>query len=256
MPFALLVSVIVGVANIIPFFGPYIGLVPSAIIILSVSPIKALIFVVMIWVLQQIDGNILAPKIIGSNTGLSSFWVLFAILLFGGLFGFFGMIIGAPVFAIIYDICGRIIRDMLKTKGEEKSICDYETEFLSKPIKKALLTKHKAARASSYVNTDKQISIQDTTVSPDEQKSVKNAFASSNEQVSVKKSSVSSSKRASSKKTSSNRKQADQKIYATSDTEADKIPFNKAPTAPEDNHTLFTEDIDDKNQISFLDIFN
>lgn len=129
MPFALLVSFIVGVTNIIPFFGPYIGMIPSAVIILTVSPVKALIFVGMIWLLQQIDGNIIAPKIIGSNTGLSSFWVLFAILFFGGLFGFFGMIIGSPVFAVIYHIVGKLIRKYAQKRGEHAFLKNYEEEF-------------------------------------------------------------------------------------------------------------------------------
>lgn len=131
MPFAILVSVIVGVANIIPFFGPYIGMIPSAVIILTVSPIKALAFLVMVWILQQIDGNIIAPKIIGSNTGLSSFWVLFAILLFGGLFGFFGMIIGSPVFAVIYHVVGKVILKYAKIRGEHDFVKSYEDEYLS-----------------------------------------------------------------------------------------------------------------------------
>lgn len=129
-PYAVLVSVIVTFTNLIPFFGPYIGMIPSALIILSRSPAHALMFVIMLWLLQQIDGNIMAPKIIGSNTGLSSFWVLFAILLFGGLFGFFGMIIGVPIFAVIYDICGKLMRFCLKKRGEDDEIKNYENEFL------------------------------------------------------------------------------------------------------------------------------
>ncbi len=138
MPFALLVSVIVGVANIIPFFGPYIGMIPSAVIILTVSPVKALIFAAMVWVLQQIDGNIIAPKIIGSSVGLSSFWVLFAILLFGGLYGFFGMIIGSPIFAVIYHVVGKLIRKHAKIKGEQDFVKNYEKEFPSLPKRESL----------------------------------------------------------------------------------------------------------------------
>lgn len=88
--FALLISVIIGVTNIIPFFGPFIGAIPSAILIMVTSPLQALYFVIFIIILQQIDGNILGPKILGNSTGLSSFWVMFAILIFGGLFGFVG----------------------------------------------------------------------------------------------------------------------------------------------------------------------
>ena len=98
-PSALLVSVIIGVTNVIPFFGPFIGAIPATLLILIQNPIKALWFVLFVLVLQQLDGNIIGPKILGNTTGLSSFWVLFAILLFGGLWGFAGMIVGVPLFA-------------------------------------------------------------------------------------------------------------------------------------------------------------
>ncbi|MCD8125875.1 MAG: AI-2E family transporter [Lachnospiraceae bacterium] len=98
IPNTMLVSVIVGVTNIIPFFGPYIGGFPSAMIILMESPVKCVWFIILIVVLQQVDGNILGPRILGNSTGLSGFWVLFSIILFSGLFGFVGMIIGVPLF--------------------------------------------------------------------------------------------------------------------------------------------------------------
>ena len=101
MPYALLVSVIVGVTNVIPFFGPYIGAIPSAVLIMLADPRKGLYFILFILVLQQIDGNIIGPKILGDSTGLSAFWVVFSILLGGGLFGFVGMILGVPTFAVI-----------------------------------------------------------------------------------------------------------------------------------------------------------
>ncbi len=154
IPYAVLVSVIVGVTNIIPFFGPYIGMIPSAIIILTVSPIRALMFVVMMIIMQQIDGNILAPKIIGSNTGLSSFWVLFAILLFGGLFGFIGMIIGVPIFAVIYDVCGKLMRYCLHRRGETDSIKDYESEFPTNENKPSVIARIKNAREKSLSVTE------------------------------------------------------------------------------------------------------
>ena len=100
--FALLISVIIGVTNIIPFFGPFIGAIPSTILIMVISPIQAIYFVLFILALQQFDGNILGPKILGNSTGLSSFWVMFAILLFGGVFGFVGMAVGVPLFAVLY----------------------------------------------------------------------------------------------------------------------------------------------------------
>lgn len=146
IPYAVLVSVIVGVTNIIPFFGPYIGMIPSAIIILTVSPVRALIFLAMMIVMQQIDGNILAPKIIGSNTGLSSFWVLFAILLFGGLFGFVGMIVGVPIFAVIYDVFKKLMHYCLQRRGESEAITDYESEFPSVENKPSVIERIKKAR--------------------------------------------------------------------------------------------------------------
>ncbi len=116
MPYAMLVSVIVGVTNIIPFFGPFIGAIPSFIIILIEDPIKSIYFLIYILALQQFDGNILGPKILGNSTGMSSFWVLFSILLFGGLFGFVGMLIGVPLFAILRRILTDIISHLLSYK--------------------------------------------------------------------------------------------------------------------------------------------
>lgn len=104
-PYAVLVSVIVGVTNVIPFFGPYLGAVPSTILIFVVDPthpLNCVYFVIFILILQQFDGNILGPKILGNSTGLTGFWVIFSITLFGGLFGVLGMIVGVPIFAVIY----------------------------------------------------------------------------------------------------------------------------------------------------------
>lgn len=116
-PYPALVATIIGVTNIIPFFGPFIGAIPCALLILLVSPIQCVYFVIFILVLQQFDGNILGPKILGNSTGLASFWVLFSILLFGGLFGFAGMVLGVPVFAIIYSILNRLVRIGLRRRG-------------------------------------------------------------------------------------------------------------------------------------------
>ena len=91
-----LISVIVGVTNIIPFFGPFIGAIPSILILLIINPWDALGFAVFVLALQQFDGNILGPKILGDSTGLSAFWVLVAIIVGGGLFGFVGMVVGVP----------------------------------------------------------------------------------------------------------------------------------------------------------------
>lgn len=116
MPYTLLVSVIVGVTNVIPFFGPYIGAIPSALIILMVNPIQSLYFLIFILILQQIDGNIIGPTILGESTGLSAFWVVFAIMLGGGLFGIFGMIIGVPAFAVIYYIIKSFLDHILRKR--------------------------------------------------------------------------------------------------------------------------------------------
>ncbi|MCR5344684.1 MAG: AI-2E family transporter [Lachnospiraceae bacterium] len=117
IPYPVLVSVIVGVTNVIPFFGPYIGAVPSLLLVLLASPIKALYFLIILIVIQQIDGNIIGPKILGNSTGLSSFWVVFAIMLFGGVFGFWGMLFGVPVFGVIYYIIDGIAEYFLRKKN-------------------------------------------------------------------------------------------------------------------------------------------
>ncbi len=116
MPYALLVSIIVGVTNVIPFFGPFIGAIPSFFLILLVDPVKALWFLLIIFIIQQLDGNIIGPKILGDSTGLSSFWVMFAILVAGGVFGFMGMLFGVPVFAIIYYLISEWIETRLAKK--------------------------------------------------------------------------------------------------------------------------------------------
>ena len=116
LPYTMLISVVVGVTNIIPFFGPYIGAIPSAILVLTVNPMQCLYFLILILLLQQFDGNFLGPKILGNSTGLSSFWVLFSILVFGGLMGFVGMIIGVPAFAVIYDLVKKCSNYLLKQK--------------------------------------------------------------------------------------------------------------------------------------------
>lgn len=116
MPYTVLISVIVGVTNIIPFFGPFIGAIPSAILVLLVDPRKCLWFLLSILAIQQLDGNIIGPKILGNSTGLSSFWVLFSILLFGGIMGPVGMIIGVPMFAVLYRLAAEWVNKRLKRK--------------------------------------------------------------------------------------------------------------------------------------------
>ena len=115
-PYAILVSVIVGITNVIPFFGPYLGAIPSTLLILMVNPLQCLYFIIFILALQQFDGNVLGPKILGDSTGLSGFWVIFSITLFGGLFGVLGMIVGVPVFAILYAGIRAFINQLLLQK--------------------------------------------------------------------------------------------------------------------------------------------
>ena len=118
MPYSVLVAVIIGVTNVIPFFGPYIGAIPSTILIMLASPSKGMIFIVFILVLQQFDGNILGPKILGDSIGLSPFWIIFAILLGGGLFGVVGMLFGVPVFAVFYYLIKSFIDYRLTKKDK------------------------------------------------------------------------------------------------------------------------------------------
>lgn len=117
LPYPILCSTIIGVTNIIPFFGPFIGAIPTAIIICVVDPVKAGEFLILIFLLQQFDGNILGPKILGDSTGLSSFWVMFSIIFFGGLFGFTGMLLGVPSFALFYHYFKRKTEKELRMKG-------------------------------------------------------------------------------------------------------------------------------------------
>lgn len=125
MPDTILIAVIVGVTNIIPFFGPFIGAIPSFVIIVLQDPMKGIYFLIFIVILQQIDGNIIGPKILGDSTGLSSFWVVFAIMVFGGLWGFPGMLLGVPIMAVIYYIAQRSISYFLRKRGLSDQTSEY-----------------------------------------------------------------------------------------------------------------------------------
>ena len=117
MPYPLLNSTIIGITNIIPIFGPFIGAVPAFFIVLMAQPSKALWFLLLIFILQQIEGNLIAPKIVGNSIGLSGLWVILAITVGGGLFGFMGVLIGIPVFAVLYKLVGTAVNQRLeKTK--------------------------------------------------------------------------------------------------------------------------------------------
>ena len=129
MPFVALVSLIVGITNVIPYFGPIIGAVPGVILVLIGGDLmQALFFAIFVLALQQFDGNILGPAILGQSTGLSAMWVVFAILLFGGLYGFVGMIIGVPLLAVIFGVLRSIIDAILRKKGMSTDSRDYASD--------------------------------------------------------------------------------------------------------------------------------
>lgn len=129
MPYKLLISVIIGITNIIPFFGPFFGAIPSAIIILFVDPGKVLWFLLLIFIIQQLDGNIIGPKILGDSIGISAFWILFSLLVTGKFLGIVGMIIGVPLFAIIYSIIKDIIEIKLSRKGLPVETDNYKSNL-------------------------------------------------------------------------------------------------------------------------------
>lgn len=128
-PNALLVSTFIGVTNVIPFFGPFIGAVPATLLIMIENPIKGLWFIVFVLALQQLDGNVIGPKILGNRTGLSSFWVLFAIVLCGRLWGVAGMVICVPMFAVLYDIVKKLVRRGLTRKGQIQLWEQYRADY-------------------------------------------------------------------------------------------------------------------------------
>ena len=129
MPYKLLISVIIGITNIIPFFGPFFGAIPSAIIILFVDPGKVLWFLLLIFIIQQLDGNIIGPKILGDSIGISAFWILFSLLVTGKFLGIVGMIIGVPLFAIIYSIIKDVVEIKLSRKGLPVETDNYKSNL-------------------------------------------------------------------------------------------------------------------------------
>ena len=135
-PNPLLISAIVGITNVIPFFGPFIGAIPSILLILIEDPIKAIWFAVFILALQQLDGNVIGPTILGDRTGLSNFWVLFSIVLFGGIWGLVGMVICVPLFAVIYDVAKKLVYKGLRKYNRLDIWDEYQTEFPEEQPKK------------------------------------------------------------------------------------------------------------------------
>ena len=129
VPQAILISIMMGMSQLIPFFGPYIGAVPSCLIILMIDPIKVIYFLILVIVIQQLDANIFDPLIVGNSIEMSSFWVLFSVILFGGLFGFPGLLIGVPTFTILYDIVRKLTDFLLKKRGKEELAEDYRRHY-------------------------------------------------------------------------------------------------------------------------------
>lgn len=152
MPYVMLISVVIGVTNIIPFFGPFIGAVPCALLVFMVSPFKCLMFVIFIVILQQIDGNIIGPKILGGTTGISGFWVMFAILVGQGFFGVVGLILGVPVMSLVYAMVKALIESALEARGLPIESENYEVEY--KKDYTSGRKKAKKAEAASGKNTD------------------------------------------------------------------------------------------------------
>ena len=135
-PYTPLVSVFVGVTNIIPFFGPFLGAIPSTFLILLVSPMKALYFLIFVLALQQLDGNVIGPKILGDKTGLSSLWVIIAILVGGSFFGILGMFFGVPVCACLYNLVNFFLDVRLRRKGLPEDLRSYAEETDAPPAGK------------------------------------------------------------------------------------------------------------------------
>lgn len=144
------ISVIIGITNIIPFFGPFIGAIPCGLLLLLENPVHCVYFIIFIFVLQQLDGNVIGPKILGNTTGVSSFWVLFAILLFGGMWGVVGMIIGVPLFAVIYDIIRKLVYRGLRKHNRQEMITAYEEKYHCKEEKKPKQSGHHSDHKVSF----------------------------------------------------------------------------------------------------------
>lgn len=125
MPYPLLVAVIVGVTNFIPFFGPFIGAIPCGLLILIEDPIKCLIFIIFCIIIQQLDATYIKPKIFGGTFGINGFWVIFSIIFFGGLFGFWGMLLGVPMFVVLYEGLSILVNKALQKKNLPRDAAEY-----------------------------------------------------------------------------------------------------------------------------------
>lgn len=156
MPYIVLISVVIGVTNFIPFFGPFIGAIPCSLLVLMIDPIQCVYFVIFIFILQQFDGNILGPKILGDSTGLSSFWVMFAILIAGGLFGFVGMLIGVPLFAVFYSLIASLVNRSLAERNLPVKTCDYfSMDYIDSETKKPVPFKNEKPSEETGISLKK-----------------------------------------------------------------------------------------------------
>ncbi len=126
--YPLLISVIMGIANMIPFFGPFIGGIPSTVLLLLIDPMEALWFVVFLAILQQFDGNVLGPKILGESVGISGFWIMVSVIVGGGLFGIVGMVLGVPFFAAIFTLISQLVDKRMEIKAQRKALAEAEAE--------------------------------------------------------------------------------------------------------------------------------
>ena len=163
VPYAPLIAVLCGVTNIIPIFGPFIGAIPSALIILAGGePIKVVYFIIFVLVMQMLDGYIIDPMIVGDHVNVSSLAVIFAVITFGGLFGFFGLLIGVPTYAVIYDIIKKIVCHQLKKRGKYDLVQKFNREYRKdedndhhhhNPLD-AIIHKHSEEHAETVVEGD------------------------------------------------------------------------------------------------------
>ncbi len=149
VPYPALIAVICGVTNIIPIFGPFIGAIPSGLVILSADPIKVIPFIIFVFVIQFLDGYIIDPHIVGGNINISSFCVVFAVLLFGGLWGFVGLLVGVPTFAVIYDIFRKLSLYVLRKRGKQDIIDKYKLDFVEERKPKADKNTRKKGKAAN-----------------------------------------------------------------------------------------------------------
>lgn len=159
--YPILISVIVGVTNVIPFFGPWLGAIPCAFLLLIISPIEMVYFLIFILFLQQLDGNVIGPKILGNSTGISGFWVIFAITFFGGMYGIPGMFIGVPVFAVIYAFTRRFINRKLKAKNLPTETPEYENVYEIRHDKEFVTKEHLYTEIQNPDSKKKTADIQD-----------------------------------------------------------------------------------------------